>query len=110
MSVFVFFFNDTATTEIYTLSLHDALPICPWGHAAGVVHALRDQGRRRARAWTPHPPRRAQTAGGPGGRHGAWPGAGGRSEEHTSELQSRQYLVCRLLLEKKKKLIYRTPV
>src|SRR5215203_7554688 len=72
--VFVFFFfNDTATTEIYTLSLHDALPISP--------------GRRHRR-------RR---------REGRRPGRPGRSEEHTSELQSRQYLVCRLLLEKKKK-------
>src|ERR1035437_11182930 len=68
-----FFFNDTATTEIYTLSLHDALPICT---------AVRNRGCRAGR-------RRS-----PAGR--------GRSEEHTSELQSRQYLVCRLLLEKKK--------
>src|SRR5215510_16294827 len=69
---FIFFFNDTATTEIYTLSLHDALPIS----------------RRPPR---PHgePPR--------GGS-----GASRRSEEHTSELQSRGHLVCRLLLEKKK--------
>src|SRR5258707_7045319 len=81
-----FFFNDTATTEIYTLSLHDALPIfrpfklialwqyermavlSPWRYLTA-VHSL------------PRPK---------------------RSEEHTSELQSRQYLVCRLLLEKKK--------
>src|SRR5258708_21868361 len=71
---FIFFFNDTATTEIYTLSLHDALPISrlkwgppqstdPWITVVGVV---------------------------------------GRSEEHTSELQSPDHLVCRLLLEKKK--------
>src|SRR5215203_7373034 len=74
-----FFFNDTATTEIYTLSLHDALPIPP---------------RRRS----PKRPR----AGAPSGR---WPWrrpSSVRSEEHTSEFQSRQYLVCRLLLEKKK--------
>src|SRR3712207_8534361 len=91
----VFFFNDTATTEIYTLSLHDALPICRreaddllaapgvvedglvvllhrgellGPDVEGVVHLLFRQSR---------------------------------SEEHTSELQSRQYLVCRLLLEKK---------
>src|SRR5215469_3123955 len=70
---FFFFFNDTATTEIYTLSLHDALPICRW---------------RRS----PVPP--SCTAG-----SGSRPG---RSEEHTSELQSRRDLVCRLLLEKKK--------
>src|SRR6266536_6420086 len=68
-----FFFNDTATTEIYTLSLHDALPIS-----------------------TPRsPPNRRRP---PGRRPG-----GLRSEEHTSELQSRVDLVCRLLLEKKKK-------
>src|SRR2546427_8441188 len=75
-----FFFNDTATTEIYTLSLHDALPICKTdkvlsrvrhGHEAGAYHSA-----LRAR----------------------------RSEEHTSELQSQSNLVCRLLLEKKKKL------
>src|SRR6478736_5780629 len=71
----VFFFNDTATTEIYTLSLHDALPIC----AA--------QGRRRDR------PR-------PCARHRSLH-ARRRSEEHTSELQSQSNLVCRLLLEKK---------
>src|SRR5215475_15767294 len=81
---FFFFFNDTATTEIYTLSLHDALPILslfaapPWQSLPVLRH-----------------------------------GAGGdrtdlvcgylRSEEHTSELQSRENLVCRLLLEKKKK-------
>src|SRR5712672_4593477 len=82
-SSFFFFFNDTATTEIYTLSLHDALPIS--GAAAG--------GARRAgqgRAVEPD---------------GERPGQRGelRSEEHTSELQSLAYLVCRLLLEKKKK-------
>src|ERR1019366_10685834 len=70
--MFFFFFNDTATTEIYTLSLHDALPICyqcgnpyPWTGARVRITAL-------------------------------------RSEEHTSELQSLTNLVCRLLLEKKK--------
>src|SRR2546430_13237273 len=83
---FFFFFNDTATTEIYTLSLHDALPIC--NTFSGLVissfaneamagsnftQALRDRGLRT------------------------------RSEEHTSELQSQSNLVCRLLLEKKKK-------
>src|SRR2546429_3966347 len=77
---FFFFFNDTATTEIYTLSLHDALPIfclCSSDHSL-------------AWRWAGHPRRclfyRADT----------------RSEEHTSELQSRLHLVCRLLLEKKK--------
>src|SRR2546425_8947451 len=75
---FFFFFNDTATTEIYTLSLHDALPIL---FLLEATPALAD---------------------GPSARAG---GAirGPRSEEHTSELQSLAYLVCRLLLEKKKK-------
>src|SRR5258707_2576861 len=77
LSFVFFFFNDTATTEIYTLSLHDALPI--FRHP--VAHALLP---RQLRA----PP--------------TGQGALRRSEEHTSELQSRQYLVCRLLLEKKK--------
>src|SRR5688572_33433564 len=85
---FFFFFNDTATTEIYTLSLHDALPI--WrqvGNASGTsertgdtdspLDKIRVVARRRA----------------------------DRSEEHTSELQSQSNLVCRLLLEKKKKKI-----
>src|SRR5476649_3090606 len=70
---FFFFFNDTATTEIYTLSLHDALPIWSGGAAAGGT---------RVRTHGPGDP---------------------RSEEHTSELQSHSDLVCRLLLEKKKK-------
>src|SRR5688572_31902751 len=76
-----FFFNDTATTEIYTLSLHDALPIS-----------------RRDR---PPAGQRGENTGGVPGR-GA-PGRVVRSEEHTSELQSQSNLVCRLLLEKKKK-------
>src|SRR2546422_5628792 len=84
--VFFFFFNDTATTEIYTLSLHDALPICS---------CL--AGRSPAR-----PTRRSCPIGSHGSSH--WPrGMSRRSEEHTSELQSRLHLVCRLLLEKKKK-------
>src|SRR5215216_8162628 len=70
---FFFFFNDTATTEIYTLSLHDALPILGSGTAVGRHH------RPTPRVRIP------------------------RSEEHTSELQSPDHLVCRLLLEKKKK-------
>src|SRR5258705_2215621 len=77
---FFFFFNDTATTEIYTLSLHDALPIYIMGGmfgAIGVLAALRERERTG----------RGQE----------------RSEEHTSELQSLRHLVCRLLLEKKKK-------
>src|SRR5688572_31216403 len=73
-----FIFNDTATTEIYTLSLHDALPICfkcpPQARAVRRLgHTVVTRSRR------------------------------GRSEEHTSELQSQSNLVCRLLLEKKKK-------
>src|SRR5258708_34531090 len=83
-SSFFFFFNDTATTEIYTLSLHDALPISP-----------------------------TQIAINPNGAQGNWvdeyakffanADISVRSEEHTSELQSPDHLVCRLLLEKKKK-------
>src|SRR6266540_7563260 len=86
LGYFFFFFNDTATTEIYTLSLHDALPI--WPPTAG----------KTPRSWLPALPRRrdrrsfmARTRVHP------------RSEEHTSELQSHHDLVCRLLLEKKKK-------
>src|SRR2546428_8201889 len=82
---FFFFFNDTATTEIYTLSLHDALPILSYGELDGASDGF-----------------------------AAWLAARGvvkgdrvalimRSEEHTSELQSRSDLVCRLLLEKKKR-------
>src|SRR5256885_12493209 len=85
ISFFFFFFNDTATTEIYTLSLHDALPI-----SAPPVEA----GHRAA--WRAGPPAI-------GGR------AAGRSGEHTSELQSPCNLVCRLLLEKKKKKKYQRP-
>src|SRR2546421_3107179 len=75
-----FFFNDTATTEIYTLSLHDALPI---SNEPGTVE-MRSENSLSSAA-TPHHLRAS------------------RSEEHTSELQSRSDLVCRLLLEKKKK-------
>src|SRR3712207_8599821 len=86
-----FFFNDTATTEIYTLSLHDALPIS--------CRARRAPPPRRTRWAAPWPRTRARPACGSGRcREGRRPP---RSEEHTSELQSRQYLVCRLLLEKK---------
>src|SRR3712207_7470717 len=87
-----FFFNDTATTEIYTLSLHDALPI--------YVRVER-HGRHRGRQRPPPPVRGAHDEAEPVGLR-VEP-APHRSEEHTSELQSRQYLVCRLLLEKKKK-------
>src|SRR3712207_6866148 len=83
--VFCFFFNDTATTEIYTLSLHDALPISMTSTSLLLfASSLACQ--------------KAVLVAGSAAR--AQPG---RSEEHTSELQSRQYLVCRLLLEKKKK-------
>src|SRR2546427_13280346 len=81
-----FFFNDTATTEIYTLSLHDALPICLHGSVAGAV--------------APGPLERRPVCPKPGRRRGV---GAIRSEEHTSELQSQSNLVCRLLLEKKKK-------
>src|SRR2546430_14961138 len=83
-----FFFNDTATTEIYTLSLHDALPI--WCRR----RLLRHGGVVQWRAW--HARRLSDRAN---FRSGKTP----RSEEHTSELQSQSNLVCRLLLEKKKK-------
>src|SRR3712207_8940959 len=92
-SVCYFFFNDTATTEIYTLSLHDALPICLDGGGRDTQELGRAV-HRQAAAIKQHG----------GGLHGQRLAAGGRvrrSEEHTSELQSRQYLVCRLLLEKK---------
>src|SRR5690606_41402549 len=88
-----FSFNAPATTAIYTLSLHDALPIYPHRVRAGrapVPHRATRPGRRR---------------GVEGAGHGVAPGLPRRvrSEEHTSELQSRENLVCRLLLEKKKK-------
>src|SRR5205807_5379095 len=81
---FFFFFTATAPTEIYTLSLHDALPI------SARVQGLRVRARDR------HDRRRARRP---------QPGAAVRSEEHTSELQSPCNLVCRLLLEKKKKIL-----
>src|SRR3712207_3228336 len=89
----IFFFNDTATTEIYTLSLHDALPISTSRHSLI---------RGCAGGTPPQLPRSGLTTSEPHNllRTGAAPA---RSEEHTSELQSRQYLVCRLLLEKKKR-------
>src|SRR3712207_9435088 len=97
-----FFFNDTATTEIYTLSLHDALPI--WGQgpvdlAAVVAPRPVPIRRRLGRGEGPL----GAVDGPTRGRPHPSPSPRGRSEEHTSELQSRQYLVCRLLLEKKKK-------
>src|SRR3712207_9244676 len=101
----VFFFNDTATTEIYTLSLHDALPILvrPGHHRRSEQAYLPDH---RSARWQDslhgvRPP--AHHLLGRSLRARAVRFASRRSEEHTSELQSRQYLVCRLLLEKKKK-------
>src|SRR3712207_7167435 len=89
MWMIFFFFNDTATTEIYTLSLHDALPIC----AARDVDSIRTALHNGVLNYLVKPfDRRTFEAR-----------LRDRSEEHTSELQSRQYLVCRLLLEKKKK-------
>src|SRR3712207_9472882 len=88
----VFFFNDTATTEIYTLSLHDALPICLPRRGAGSR-----RGRPRPTRLHNRPAYDARDSA----RIVCWT----RSEEHTSELQSRQYLVCRLLLEKKKTIV-----
>src|SRR2546430_5430451 len=80
--LFFFFFNDTATTEIYTLSLHDALPILRGALYVPLDQTTRDEQRIRDLAFAGRDVR--------------------RSEEHTSELQSQSNLVCRLLLEKKK--------
>src|SRR3712207_8583224 len=92
-----FFFNDTATTEIYTLSLHDALPIYVVREPRTAT-GLGDGGVERLVEVRPAAdPRRAALELREVVRRVAQ-----RSEEHTSELQSRQYLVCRLLLEKKK--------
>src|SRR2546430_9383554 len=78
--IYIFFYNDTATTEIYTLSLHDALPISSPSHCSCCQRA-------------PRPPKASTPRCSPRSR----------SEEHTSELQSQSNLVCRLLLEKKNK-------
>src|SRR2546425_1745245 len=93
LSIF-FFFNDTATTEIYTLSLHDALPISSISSRMSPTNHEACRSRSRSLAAC-----------------SSIPGCGfrqlqrmARSEEHTSELQSLAYLVCRLLLEKKKKM------
>src|SRR3712207_7180645 len=98
MQTRLYFFNDTTTTEIYTLSLHDALPILELlldPQRPGVLQ--RGSGRGGLEVAGPavdHPP------AGDIGQRRQRVGAQCRSEEHTSELQSRQYLVCRLLLEK----------
>src|SRR5229473_8067252 len=87
---FFFFFNDTATTEIYTLSLHDALPNC--GQSSCSVMQL-------------------TTLNGPSSARTTWPTViAPRSEEHTSDLQSLAYLVCRLLLEKKNNFYLSVPI
>src|SRR5690349_23686125 len=98
-----FFLSAPATTELYTLSLHDALPICrrrggrarPGG--AGGRPAPRCARRPRRRLRLPSPRRPGEPA-----LPSTRPTTSGGSEEHTSELQSRRDLVCRLLLEKKK--------
>src|SRR3712207_7777990 len=97
MPVFVLFFNGPATTEIYTLSLHDALPICLAPRVNR--HVARPPHRHGVEqpAVAPLVPRHHQP------QPAAVAQRDERSEEHTSELQSRQYLVCRLLLEKKHK-------
>src|SRR3712207_8133251 len=100
-----FFFNDTATTEIYTLSLHDALPISVISSDLPSAAATASPMKSSSMTWS-------SVRSPPGA---AMPAAtrtalieqvekSTRSEEHTSELQSRQYLVCRLLLEKKNKI------
>src|SRR5438874_7749016 len=94
----IFFFPDPATTEIYTLSLHDALPIS--GRRCGQTR--RHELPCRARLG-PRPARMLQTRHSDPRADRGVRGPSPRSEEHTSELQSRRDLVCRLLLEKKKK-------
>src|SRR3712207_8178458 len=92
-----FSFNDTATSEIYTLSLHDALPICSsttcMKEHSGVAMTSCTSLVRITAAWFDNSPCITRSL--------ASVTPASRSEEHTSELQSRQYLVCRLLLEKK---------
>src|SRR3712207_9385349 len=98
MSVF-FFLNETTTTEIYPLSQHAALPICPPAPPGGPAPRRDRRGVRRLERGRPRLlPHRDHRRGAAARRRRHRP----RSEEHTSELQSRQYLVCRLLLEKKK--------
>src|SRR5687767_15315354 len=84
---YFFFFNDAAPSEIYTLSLHDALPIFLQHHNLSALHHEAGEDQSRHQHSAKHKRRRMSIQ---------------RSEEHTSELQSLAYLVCRLLLEKKK--------
>src|SRR5690349_24244459 len=96
---FFFFFNDTATTEIYTLSLHDALPISPRCRRQDApLGKPGPQQHYRTRPRQPGPFDLPEIC-----HHRADEARVSRSEEHTSELQSRRDLVCRLLLEKKKR-------
>src|SRR2546427_1982328 len=92
--MFFFFFNDTATTEIYTLSLHDALPIS---------RSRRSSARWASRSACASTPRSSSACAPSTSARTRARTSEGRSEEHTSELQSQSNLVCRLLLEKKKK-------
>src|SRR5437762_8384568 len=97
----MFYSSHTTSSYIYTLSLHDALPISSFMRGAR-------SGRRARRAW----PRVVRSRDRGGRRARRWsfrarPARQARSEEHTSELQSPMYLVCRLLLEKKKKKIFK---
>src|SRR2546430_11399547 len=94
----IFFYNDTATTEIYTLSLHDALPILRTGRPKTPL-ILTTEERRELQSLAHRSPLRYWSAA----RASYWlaPSGAIRSEEHTSELQSQSNLVCRLLLEKK---------
>src|SRR2546425_9573406 len=120
---FFFFFNDTATTEIYTLSLHDALPIYS-RNASSLSSSLATHNNSERAPLDPIPWYKVYLVLEPQGerKNGAehWSGRGrgrrehpddpllrARSEEHTSELQSLAYLVCRLLLEKKKNMMIR---
>src|SRR2546422_6713844 len=98
LSFIFFFFNDTATTEIYTHSLHDALPIedCEGPQRAGQRIEVREDKLRENQ-------HRRDRINEEVEEFGCAPDDDARSEEHTSELQSRLHLVCRLLLEKKKK-------
>src|SRR3712207_7029919 len=97
-----FFFNDTATTEIYTLSLHDALPIFTASSARGGSRWRSSRTSSRMRASTAPACSARPCVDHAAAERASSSGSETRSEEHTSELQSRQYLVCRLLLEKKK--------